>query len=119
MERISTSSAYNGVLNNLLTAETNQANISNQISSQQVSTDLQGDGSNAETLTAMQSMQAQVTGYLNNSQTTASELSTQDTALTQVSAAATSAGQAISTALAAGNGNTLIQSLQAAFQNAV
>ena len=119
MERISTASAYNGVLNNLLTAETNQSNISNQISSEQVSTDLQGYGAQAETLTAMQSVQAQVTGYLSNSQTTAAQLSTQDTALTQIGSAATSASQAITTALAAGNGDTLTQSLQAAFQNAV
>jgi len=119
MERISTSSAYNGVLNNLLAAETNQTNISNQISSEQISTDLQGYGAQAETLTAMQSVQAQVTGYLSNSQTTAAQLSTQDTALTQIGSAATSASQAITTALAAGNGDTLIQSLQAAFQSAV
>lgn len=119
MERISTASSYSGVLNNLLAAETNQTNISNQISSEQISTDLQGYGAQAETLTAMQSVQAQVTGYLSNSQTTASELSTQDTALTQISSAATSASQAITTALASGNGDTLTQSLQAAFQNAV
>ncbi len=119
MERISTSSAYSGVLNNILNAEANQANVSNQISSLQVSTDLQGYASNAETLTALQSVQAQVTGYLSNSQTTAAQLSTQDTALTQISSAATSASQAITTALASGTGDTLMQSLQSSFQNAV
>ncbi len=119
MERISTSSAYSGVLNNILNAETNQTNIGNQISSQQVSTDLQGYASKAETLTALQSVQAQVTGYLSNSQTTAAQLSTQDTALTQITSAATDASKVITTALAAGNGDTLIQSLQADFQNAV
>jgi flagellar hook-associated protein 3 FlgL len=119
MDRISTSSAYNGVLNNLLAAESQQTNIGNQISSQQVSTNLQGYGSNAETLTALQSLLTQTTGYLNNSQVTSSALSTQDTALTQLNSAATDASQAVTTALAAGNGNTLIQSLQTAFQNAV
>jgi len=119
MERISTSSAYNGVLNNLMAAETQQTNISDQISSEQVATDLQGYGGSAATLTAMQSVQAQVTGYLSNSQTTAAELSTQDTALTQITSAATGASQAITTALATGSGDTLMQSLQAEFQNAV
>jgi len=119
MERISTSSAYNGVLNNLMAAETQQTNIGNQISSEQTASDLQGYASNAETLTAMQSVQAQVTGYLNNSQITATELSTQDTALTQIGAAANSASSAVTTALAAGNGDTLMQSLQNAYQNAV
>lgn len=119
MERISTSSAYSSVLNNLLAAENRQTTISSQISSEQVSTDLQGYATKAETLTALQSVQSQVTGYLSNSQTTAAELSTQDTALNQLSTAATDASKAVTSALAAGDGITLIQSLQAAFQNAV
>jgi flagellar hook-associated protein 3 FlgL len=119
MERISTASAYNGVLNNLLTAEANQTTISNQISSQQNATDLKGYASQAETLTALQSVQAQTTGYIANAQVTAAALSTQDTALNQVSSAATSASQAVAAALASGSGSTLIQTLQAAYQNAV
>lgn len=119
MERISTASAYNGVLNNLLTAEANQTTIGNQISSQQNATDLKGYASKAETLTALQSVQAQTTGYLENAKTTSAELSTQDTALNQISSAATSASQAITSALASGSGSTLIQTLQAAYQNAV
>ena len=119
MERISTSTAYNGVLTNLMNAENQQATISSQISSEQNATDLKGYASQAETLTALQSVQAQVTGYLSNSQNTAAQLSTQDTALTQVSSAASAASQAITTALAAGAGDTLMQSLQNAYQNAV
>ena len=119
MERISTSSAYNGVLNSLMAAETQQTNIGNQISSEQNASDLQGYGSKAETLTAMQSVQAQTTGYLNNSQVVASELSTQDTALNQVASAATAASAAVTTALGAGTGDVIMQSLQNAFQNAV
>jgi flagellar hook-associated protein 3 FlgL len=119
MERISTASAYNGVLNNLLNAENTQANLANQISSQQVSTDLKGYASKAETLTALQSVQSQVTGYLSNGQVITSQLSTQDTALTQLSGAATAAAKAVTSAIAADSGDTLIQSLQAAFSNAV
>jgi flagellar hook-associated protein 3 FlgL len=119
MTQISTASAYAGVLNNLLAAETQQTNIGAQISSEQVATNLQGYSSKAESLTALQSVLAQVTGYLNNSQNTQAQLSTQDTALTQIGSAATDAAQAVRTALAAGNGDTLVQSLQSAFQNAV
>ena len=119
MERISTASAYSGVLNNLLNAETQQTNISNQISSEEVSTDLKGYASKAENLTALQSVQAQVTGYIANAQVTSEQLTTQDTALNQLSSASTAASQAVTTALAAGSGSTLIQSLGAAFQNAV
>jgi flagellar hook-associated protein 3 FlgL len=119
MDRISTSTQYNGILSNIMAAETKQSNISNQISSQQVSTDLQGYASNAETLTALQSVQAQTTGYLANSQITSAELSTQDTALTQVQSAATSASKAVTDAIASGTGSTLMQSLDVAYQNAV
>jgi flagellar hook-associated protein 3 FlgL len=118
MERISTSSAYNGVLTNLLNAENKQTNIGDQISSQEVSTDLKGYASHAETLTALQSVQAQVTGYLANGQVTSAQLTTQDTALTQLGSASTSATQAVTTALAAGNGDTLMQNLDAVFQSA-
>ncbi|HEX4182611.1 MAG TPA: flagellin [Caulobacteraceae bacterium] len=119
MERISTSTAYSGVLNNLMAAENQQTTIGNQISSMQMATDLQGYASHAETLTALQTLQAQVTGYLNNATITSNELTTQDTALTQLGNAASSASQAVNTAIASGNGDTLMQQLQAAFQNAV
>ena len=119
MERISTQSSYNGVLNNLLAAETQQTKLSNQISSQQISTDLKGYASNAETLTAMQAVQAQVTGYLSNSQTTAAQLSTQNDALTEISTAASGAGQAVTAAIATGSADTLMETLQSVFQNAV
>ena len=102
-----------------MAAETQQNVLSNQVSSQQVSTDLKGYGAGAETLTAMQAVQAQVTGYLANSQTTSAQLSTQDNALTQVNAAAATASQAVTTAIATGSSNTLMQTLQSALQNAV
>jgi flagellar hook-associated protein 3 FlgL len=119
MDRISTASTYSGVLANLMAAESQQTKLANQVSSEQVSTNLKGYGSSAETLTAMQSVQAQVTGYLSNATVTAAQLSTQDTALTQVSAAASSANSAVTNALATGTGDTLMPALQDAFQNAV
>lgn len=119
MDRVSTSGLYNSVLSNLMVAENNQVQASNQVSTQKVATDLQGYGSNASTLTAMQTVQSQVTNYLNQSQITATKLSTQDTALSEISGAASSASTAISSALSAGDATSLMQTLGTAFQNAV
>jgi flagellar hook-associated protein 3 FlgL len=119
IDRISTSSAYQSVLSNLMQAELAETNAGNELSTSQVSTDLQGYGVNAETLTAMQATTTQVTGYLNNSQTVAAKLSTQDSALTEVAGAATSAISAITNSLATSTGSGLMTSLQEALSNAV
>jgi flagellar hook-associated protein 3 FlgL len=117
--RISTASAYNAILTNLMNAQVAQTKAGNQISSSQTATDLQGYGTGAETLTALQATSTQVTGYLNNTQTVSAKLSTQDNALTEVASSADSALQSVTQALASGNGTTLMASLQAAFSSAV
>lgn len=119
MERISTSSAYNQVLTNLMAAEQAQTTAGNQLSSSEKATNLQGYASGAETLTAMQATQAQVTGYLNNTQVVSARLATQNSALTEVAGSAGDAIQAITQALASGDATTLMASLQNAFSNAV
>ena len=119
MDRISTASAYGSVLLNLMTAEVNQTVAGNQLSSTEKATDLKGYGAGAETLAAMQAVNTQVTGLLNNSQTIAAKLSTQNTALGEVTGAAGSAIQSITNALATGNGASLMQGLQDAFSSAV
>jgi len=119
MDRISTASAYSQALNNLMQAEMAQTTAGQQLSSSEKATDLDGYGAGAETLTAMQATQTQVTGYLNNTQTLSAKLSTQDSALNEVAGAATSAVQSITQALASGNGTTLMQQLQDAFGSAV
>ena len=117
--RISTASAYNNVLANLMAAQVAQSAAGNQLSSSETSTNLEGYGTGAETLTAMQSTATQVTGYLNNTQTMGAKLATQDSALNEVAGGATSALQAITQAVAAGSGTTLMTSLQDAFTSAV
>jgi len=117
--RISTASAYNSILTNLMNAQVAQSKAGNQISSSETATDLEGYGTGAETLTALQSTTTQVTGYLNNTQMVSAKLSTQDNALTEVASSADSALQSVTQALASGNGVTLMASLQSAFSNAV
>jgi flagellar hook-associated protein 3 FlgL len=119
MQIISTSTAYNTVLSNLMTAETREGNISAQVSSGENATDLQGYASNAETLIAMQTVQSQVTGFISTGQVLTAKLSSQATGLSQVGDAITSASSAVTNALAAGSGDDLMASLQSAFNNAV
>jgi flagellar hook-associated protein 3 FlgL len=119
MDRISTASAYSQVLANLLSAQIAQTKAGQQLSSSEKASDLAGYGTTAETLTAMQATETQVTGYLNNSQFLSAKLASQDTALSQVSRAASDAIQVITQSLGTQNGTTLMQSLQDAFSSAV
>ena len=118
MDRISTAGSYAAVIANMMSAQTQLNTDSAQLSSGEVSSDLQGYGSHAETLTAMQTVQSQVSGYLNQDTILADKLTTQNTALTQVASAATGASHAVTSALAAGMGDDLMQSLETQFQSA-
>ena len=119
MDRIATNSAYSAILTNLMQAELAQTTAGNQLSSTEKATDLEGYGTGAEALTAMQATNTQVTGYLNNIQVVAAKLATQDTGLNQVAGSATSAISAITNAIATGNGQSLMQQLQTSFDDAV
>jgi flagellar hook-associated protein 3 FlgL len=119
MDRIATNTSYTQVLNNLMAAELAQTTAGNQISSTEKATDLEGYGTGAESLMAMQATNSQVTGYLNNSQVVAAKLSTQDTGLNQVASSATSAIATITNAIATGNGTTVMAELGTSFSDAV
>ena len=119
MDRISTATAYSNVIANMMAAQQAQTVATTQISSQKTAADRKGSGGQAETLTAMQAVQSQTTGYLNQGQITAAKLSTQDLGLSQISSSASGALTSITTALGAGSGTTLMQALQANFQDAV
>jgi flagellar hook-associated protein 3 FlgL len=119
MDRIATSTAYNSVLANLMAAQSAQTKATTEISSQKNATDLQGYASNAETLVAMQAVQTQTNSYLDQSQLTAAKLSSQDLGLTQLNNSASGASAAITEALGSGSGQSLMQSLQSAFQDAI
>jgi flagellar hook-associated protein 3 FlgL len=119
MAGISTAAAYGSVLTSLMSAQTSESQTGAQISTGKVATDLKGYGANAETLTAMQAANTQVTGYLNQSNQVAAQLSVQNLALQQVAGAGQGAREAIANVLAAGDGSTLMESLQSYFQTAV
>jgi len=119
IDRISTASAYQSVLNNLMTAQANQTAAGDQLASSEKATDLMGYGSQSETLVAMQATNSQVNGWLNDTTAVGAKLSTQDTALNEVATGAGSAVQAITQAIGSGNGTALMQSLQDAFSSTV
>jgi flagellar hook-associated protein 3 FlgL len=119
VDRISTSSAYQAVLNNLIASELAQSVAGNQLSSTEKATDLSGYGASAETLTALQQSNTQVAGFIANAQTVTAKLSVQDSALNEVADSANAAIQAVTQALAQGDGTALIQALQNAFGLAV
>jgi flagellar hook-associated protein 3 FlgL len=118
MERISTADSYAAVIANMQQAQTQLSTASNQISSGETATNLQGYASQAETLTAMQTVSNQVTGFLNQDTILANKLSAQNTGIQQVATAATGASNAITSAIAANTGDTLMQALEVQFQNA-
>lgn len=119
MDRVTTFSTYNSVINNLLAAENRQNQADIQISSGKVATDLKGFGSSAEALTAAQALKTRVDGYVQTAANVSSQLSAQDSALTEVSDAGQSARQAIAQAIAGGSANGLMASIQSAFSQSV
>jgi flagellar hook-associated protein 3 FlgL len=119
MDRIATNSAYNQVLINLMQAEIAQTNAGNQLASTEKATNLEGYGTGAEALTAMQATNTQVTGFLNNTQSVSAKLATQDSALNQVAGSAGDVIQGITQSLASGDGTGLMQALQNAFSTAI
>jgi flagellar hook-associated protein 3 FlgL len=117
--RVSTAGNYASVLANLMAAQQRQVDAGNRVSSQKNGNDLKDYAKKAETLTAMRTVERRLTAYQDQNSVIAAKLSTQDNALVQVSDAATATRQAIADALASDRGDTLMQELQAQFQNAV
>ena len=117
--RVSTSGNYSAILANLLEAQQRQVNAGNRVSTQKNGTNLKEYANNAETLTAMKSVDRRITNYQDVNGQIAAKLITQDGALSQVADAATAVRQAITDALATDRADTLMQELQGQFQNAV
>ena len=118
MDRVSTLGTYNAALANLADTQQRQLVAARQVSSQKVAQDLKGYNGKAETLTAMLSAQTRVQGLLDQNGVLQDRFTTQDSALGQLSDSAGNARQAITDALASGNGDTLMQQLSGYFTDA-
>ena len=119
MDRVTTFSAYNAIINNLMSNESRLNQINQQVSSGKVGQDLQGFGDSSEALVAAQTLQVRNNGYIQANNNLSAKLQTQDQALTQVSDAGSSARQAIAQAIASGSADGLMSSLQSDFSQAV
>ncbi len=118
MDRVSTAGFYTQALANLNDAQQRSLLASNQVSSQKVAQDFKGYAGKAETLASMNSVQARVTGLLNQNSVLQDRYTTQDSALNQLSDAAGGASQAITDALASGSVDTLMQQMSGYFSDA-
>lgn len=116
--RISTAGNYGAVLADLMAAEARLVDAGNRISTQKNGSDLKGYSQKAETLTAMQTVQARLKTYQAQNDQIAAKLANQDQALTTVSNSGTAVRQAIEDALASDNAGTLMQIVQNQFQTA-
>jgi flagellar hook-associated protein 3 FlgL len=116
--RVSTSGNYASALADLMAAESRQVDAGNRVSTQKNGSDLKGYAQKAETLTAMQTVQARYAGYISQNDQIAAKLSNQDSALVSVAETGSAVRQAIEDALASDNASTLMQSLQGHFQTA-
>jgi flagellar hook-associated protein 3 FlgL len=119
MQPISTAANWNNALLNLNSAEQQQTNAENQVSSGEVSQDLAGYGQTAETITAMQASNARLQGFVTSGNSVTANLTAQANALTQVSDAGSAALQAVTNAIASGSATGLMQTLQTQYQQAV
>jgi flagellar hook-associated protein 3 FlgL len=117
--RVSTAGNYSAILANLMAAETRQVDAENRVSSGKNGADLKAFATQAETLTAMKSVDARITNYQSQNGLIAAKLTTQDSALTSIADSATAVRQAIANALASGDADTLMQVVQGQFQTAV
>lgn len=118
VNRVSTDGAYSAILQNLMIAENQQTDAENRVSSTKNGNDLKSFATQAETLTAMQSVNTRLTAYQAQNTQTAAKLTTQDTALTDLSNTAASVRTSIANALASGSADTFMQEMQDAFNTA-
>src|ERR1700749_448831 len=104
VDRVSTAGAYSAILQNLMLAENQQTNAENRVSSRKNGNDLKAFATQAETLTAMKSVDTRITSYQAQNTQVAAKLTTQDTALTDLSNTAADVRTSIANALASGSG---------------
>src|ERR1700753_191658 len=115
VDRVSTAGQYSAILANLMAAESAQTNAENRVSSTKNGNDLKAFAQQAETLTAMKSVDARITNYQAQNTVIAAKLTVQDQALTSVAGAPPAPRQEIADALASGDATSMMESIQSQF----
>ena len=119
MNRVSTSGNYALVLANLTRAQQSQMYFGNQVATQKKGSDLKAFSTTADTLTAMQTVQARLKSYQEQNSVVADRLSSQDTALNQVLGSARGIREAIANALATGSAETMMIDIKSQTASAI
>jgi flagellar hook-associated protein 3 FlgL len=118
MDRIATSTAYQSVLNNLLSTENREITAQQQVSTGNIADNLSGFGNQTQALIATQSVKSRVDGLVSQLNQTGVQLTFQQSALNQISTVAQSLQQALTTAQGVGTGDTLMSQVQSLFSQA-
>lgn len=119
MTRVSTVGNYSAVLANLMAAQQRQNEAGDRVATQKNGSSLKDYARQAETLTAMRTVQTRLDVYTDQNKLVADKLTSQSTALSQIAGAAEQTRQAIADALASGRADTLMEDLGAQFRNAI
>jgi flagellar hook-associated protein 3 FlgL len=119
MDRVSTAGNYSAILANLMAAENRQVDAQNRVSSMKNGNSLKDYANQAETLTAMKTVDRRLTSYQDGNAAIAAKLSTQNDALNGAADSAAAVRQAITDALANDNADSLMQVVKGQFQTAV
>jgi flagellar hook-associated protein 3 FlgL len=118
MNPISTSSAYQSVVSNLLASENTELTAQQQVSSGKIADNLSGYGNQTQALVAAQSVKTRVDGLVSQLNQTSVQLTFQQSALSQISTVAQSLKQALTSAEGNGTGDTLMSQVQNLFSQA-
>ena len=118
MTRISTSQIYSSSLLGIMQAQQAQVQAGAEVSTGLKGTDLKTYADQGSTLQASQTVSARTQTLLDNNSVLSERLGAQSDALSNLAAAATGASSAVGDVLAAGDGTTLVQTLQGWFSQA-
>lgn len=119
VNRVSTSGNYATVLANLTRAQQSQMYFGNQVATQRKGSDLKAFSTTADTLTAMNTVQARLKTYQDQNRVISDRLSSQDVALNQITDAAGSIREALANAIATGSAETMMTDIKAQMAMAV
>jgi len=119
MNSISTSNQYQSILSNILTAQNNQTTAQEQYSTGKIGDDLEAYASQADQITAAQSLTAQTNTYVQNNTALGDQLTVQDQSLSQIATITETARSAVADAVATGDATSLSTSLQSQLSQAI
>ena len=119
MTRVSTAGLFATSVSAINTAQDRLNTAALEANTGKLASDLAGYASSDEQITATNTLQSRIQSYLNNNKVLTSKLDLQDQTLQSVADSATTAKTAITQALAAGDGTSLMTQLQGALSDAV